>query len=78
MRRRAMAVQVGPPGTKYIRLEVDAWLNEKDGHIHIASRDGKTPITTVNDTPGSERRHANLYRKLKALLVENDRWPDGA
>jgi hypothetical protein len=66
--------QVGPPGTKYILLELDARLNEKDGYIHIASRDGNTLITTVNDTPGSERRHPNLYGKLNALLVANDRW----
>jgi hypothetical protein len=73
-----MAVEVGAPGTKFIRLELDAWLNEKDGHIHIASRDGKTLITTVNNTPGSARYHANLYAKLKQLLIENDRWPEGA
>jgi hypothetical protein len=73
-----MSVQVGPPGTKYIRLELDAWFNEKDGHIHIASRDGKTLITTVNQTPGSARCHANLYRKLQALLQEYGRWPAGA
>ncbi len=73
-----MSVVVGPPGTKYIRLELDAWFNDKDGHIHIASRDGETLITTVNDTPGSARQHANLYRKLKTLLQDNGRWPEGA
>jgi hypothetical protein len=72
-----MSVKIGPEGTRYIRLELDAWLNDKDGHIHIASRDGTTLITTVNDTPGSERRHHNLYSKLKALLIANHRWPEG-
>ena len=73
-----MSLTVGPPGTKYIRLELDAWYNADDGHIHIASRDGTTLITTVNDNPGSERRHHNLYQKLRKLLQDNGKWPEGA
>ena len=73
-----MGVQVGKPGTKYVRLEIDFWFNPKDRSIRIADRDGDTLISTVNDEPGSIRPHPNLYRKLKALLIENDRWPEGA
>lgn len=73
-----MAVQVGPPGTKYIRIELDFWYNPSDRSIHIASRDGSSLISTVNDEAGSKRQHSNLYRKLKMLLVENGRWPSEA
>ena len=70
-----MSRQVGPPGTNYIRIELDFWYNASDRSIHIASRDGTSLISTVNDEAGSKRQHSNLFRKLKSLLVENDRWP---
>jgi hypothetical protein len=73
-----VGVQVGPPNTKYVRMEIDFWYNAKDRSIHIATRDGVTMISTVNDQPESVRRHQNLFRKLKGLLIENGRWPEGA
>lgn len=73
-----MAVQVRPPGTKYVRIELDFWYNPGDRSIHIASRDGTSLISTVNDEAGSKRQHSNLYRKLKSLLLENDRSPNEA
>ncbi len=73
-----MSVVVGEPGTKYVRLEIDFWYDVKQHDIHIASRDGSTLITTVNDRAGSERCHKNLYMKLRRLLEENGRWPEGA
>lgn len=73
-----MPVTVGMPRTKFARMEIDFWNNPKTEHIHIASRDGTTLITTVNDKPRSERRHKNMFAKLKRLLQENNRWPEGA
>ena len=55
---------------KYLRLSVGIWAAD-DGHIHITSDDPDAPNfhTTINNTPGSKRYHANAYRKLAEILV---------
>lgn len=44
-------------------------------HIHLT---GPSPFdhTTVTDKPG-KRCHENLFAKLKAILVDQQRWPFG-
>jgi hypothetical protein len=44
-------------------------------HIHLT---GPAPFThtTVTNAPG-KRYHENLYAKLKAILVDQKRWPFG-
>ena len=47
----------------------------RDGeYIHITAPKEKYLHTTVNNNPGSERCHKNLYDKLKRLLEENGCW----
>ena len=57
-------------GSLSVRIEVDVWWQEDDGHIHIASTDTGTPDfhTTVNEREGSVRCHRNLFMKLAEVL----------
>lgn len=66
----------GKPGKRprAVYLEVGIWLNEKSGHIHIASRDRRFRHSTVSNNPGSKRYHPNLYGKLRAVLQAEQRW----
>lgn len=54
---------------KTVRVDLNIWYDEKDGHIHLASPGGGF-ITTVCDEPESKRRHTNLFWKLAACLKE--------
>jgi hypothetical protein len=69
-----MAIKVGARGTKTVRFEAGTWYDEKTGHIHLTIPGHPTFHTTVNDSPGSDRYHDNLFRKLKQVLVEAGRW----
>lgn len=53
---------------KTITLEMSAWYNEKDGHIHLVAlgRDGF--ITTVNGDSENERGHPHLFKNLAICL----------
>lgn len=61
------------PGTRYVRMVIDVWYNEKDDSIHITH--GNRIYTTVNDKEGSVRNHRNLFKSLKSILEENEKWP---
>jgi hypothetical protein len=52
------------------------WLEQSSGHIHIGNSDGRTALSTVSNTKGSERSHPDLYKVLRALLVSAGRWPN--
>lgn len=73
-----MPIQTGSPGTKYVRMEIDLWYQADDKSIHITSRDDPKFHSTVKDDPDSMRGHGSLFRHLKRVLVEQDRWPEGA
>jgi hypothetical protein len=63
-KKRALAVSIG------------LWA-EKPGrqiHIHISGHGGNTWVT--ND-PKSERYHKTLFRNLRQILLQNERWPFG-
>jgi hypothetical protein len=68
--------KAGPSGTKYVRLTVDIWYDETDNHIHITS--GQDFHSTLNDTEGSVRRHKNLFKHFRNLLIRHDRWHPNA
>jgi hypothetical protein len=54
-----------------VYLSVGIWKTPQ-GAIHIAApRDKELGFhTTVNNTPGSERYHKNLYKHLDRILTE--------
>ena len=59
---------------RYVRFEVDVWLNEKDGAIHLVAHDQDVIAhvpefhTTINNKEGSARCHRNMFGKLMKLL----------
>ncbi len=60
-------------------LAVGIWANrrKKTWPIHIHITGTKRFHTTVVGTPGSERYHRTLFRDLRRLLIQQDRWPFG-
>jgi hypothetical protein len=71
-------VQVGRPGSKYVRFTIDVWCDEKTGDIQIVPPGMEKFWVTVNDKPGSINCHQNLYNRLKQVLQEHGRWPGSA
>lgn len=61
-----------PPKSVY--LTVGIWHDDKTGHIHMASTDKRFRHTTVSNKSSSKRFHANLYGKLKAVLISEGYW----
>jgi hypothetical protein len=64
-RRRALALAIG------------IWAEQRKSnapiHIHIT---GTSDFhTTVTDDPESERHHRTLFRNMKHLLEQHNRWP---
>jgi hypothetical protein len=66
-------VQVGGPGSKYVRFTIDVWCDEKTGDIQIVPPGMEKFWVTVNDKPGSVNRHQNLYNRLRQILQEHGR-----
>lgn len=64
-----------PPRTVYMSIGVK--LEPTDGHIYIFGYNDQNFVTSVNNIPGSKRHHANLYRKLRAVLMRKKKWPRG-
>ncbi|MBO0881611.1 MAG: hypothetical protein J2P17_14975 [Mycobacterium sp.] len=65
-----MATTISKPGNA-VYLEIGIW-RAADGQIHIGGKDKALGLhTTVNNTPGSARYHANLYRHLDEILRAN-------
>ncbi len=53
------------------------WYSEKDQAIHMTAPGAdKSFHTTVNDNPASIRYQKNLFKHLKRMLKEHDRWPE--
>ena len=73
-----MPIQLGSPGTKYVRMEIDVWYQEDDHSIHITSRDDGKFHSTVKNDSASIRGHVSLFKHLQRILEEHDRWPEGA
>jgi len=46
------------------------------GMTHLASN-GAGVISAVSNEPKSKRYHPNLFRKLRRVLVDAGKWPDG-
>ena len=69
-------VAPAPGGNRTVYLAVGVWYDEDTDSIHITLPSGQDRFhTTVNNKPGSKRRHENLYGHLKRILVEHGRWP---
>lgn len=64
-----------PRGQKTVYFEAGAWFDEKQGMIHLAIPSHPGFHTTVSNDPSSKRYHPNLFKKLRGLLQEHDRWP---
>lgn len=56
---------------KTAQATVGIWYDSDTGHIHLTIPDTDWFHTTINDKPGSERRHHNLYVKLSRYLRES-------
>jgi hypothetical protein len=70
-----MAITVGKPGTKYVRMEIDISYQADDDSIHITSRDDPKFHSTVKNGTASRRGHGSLFKHFQRVLTENDRWP---
>ncbi|MYF93586.1 MAG: hypothetical protein F4047_10975 [Caldilineaceae bacterium SB0670_bin_27] len=57
-------------GNKSVHFETRIWLKH-DGRIAIASNDAGF-ISTVSNDPKSKRYHPHLFRKLAAVLRDED------
>lgn len=57
-------------GGKTAHVNLGVWYDSETGHIHLAAPGSSWFHTTVCDSPGSKRSHANLFHKLARLLEE--------
>lgn len=57
-----------------VYVDVGIWHDKKSGEIHISGPKEKRFHSTVSKVKGSKRRHPNLYKKLKEILVREGRW----
>lgn len=57
-------------GGKAVYLNIGAWYDPSNGHIHLTLPRSDWFHTTVNNQPGSKRCHPNLYSKLARALKE--------
>jgi hypothetical protein len=69
------AVRRSKAGGKTIYCEAGAWYEPKTRMIHISIPGHASFHSTVSNDPASKRYHPNLFKKLKALLQDADRWP---
>lgn len=67
----------GPPGTKYVRMAIEFWLDPKTEEIHIVAEGADNMHSTLNKKAGSKRCHQNLYGHLQRTLEKHGKWPDG-
>ncbi len=51
-------------------LNIGAWYNKDNGHIHLTLPRSDWFHTTVNGKESSKRGHPNLYNKLARALKE--------
>jgi hypothetical protein len=57
-------------GGKAVYLNIGAWYDPSNGHIHLTLPRSDWFHTTVNNEAGSKRCHPNLYSKLTRALRE--------
>ncbi len=62
--------------TKTVSFRLGVWANPSTCMIHLASSEAGV-ISTVSNDPESKRYHPNLYRKLRRVLVDKGKWPEG-
>ena len=74
------AIRTGPDNTGYVVAEFNIFVAgpgaPDEGAIHLTTPAVEGFHTTVNNTPGSARYHANLYSHLRDILIKAGRWPD--
>lgn len=61
---------------KTVSFRLSAWANPRTRMIHLASSEAGI-ISTVSNDPESKRYHPNLFRKLRRVLIDKGKWPDG-
>ena len=65
-------------GKKSVTLVIGTWADKNEvGHIHIRIAAGSRRITTVTNHKTSERYHRTLFRNLRQIWIEHNRWPFG-
>jgi len=57
-------------------LAVGLWAKRENNHLRIDIT-GTGKHTTVTNHPQSVRYHKTLFRDLRRVLIENQRWPFG-
>ncbi|MBU1176678.1 MAG: hypothetical protein KKH72_14845 [Alphaproteobacteria bacterium] len=57
-------------GGHTIYMEVGVWYDSETEHIHLTVPASGWFHTTINNHPGSERRHKNLFGKLARALKD--------
>jgi hypothetical protein len=62
-----------------LALAIGVWAERigKDGPIHVHLTGTPRFHTTVTNQRKSERYHRTLFRNMRSLLMEYDRWPFG-
>lgn len=62
--------------SKTVSFRVNVWAKRSTRMIHIAASRPDVHSTVSND-PKSKRYHPNLFGKLRRVLTDAGRWPEG-
>ena len=57
-----------------VYLHTVIWHDKETGEIHISGPKEKRFHSTISNEKNSKRFHPNLYKKLKEILVREERW----
>ena len=71
----AKRAKVDEASATAVEVKFRVWVNPRSGRIHLASTEAGI-ASSVSDVRKNKRFHPNLYRKLRELLKDEDRWPD--
>jgi hypothetical protein len=62
--------------SKTVSFRLSVWANSSTREIHVAAKEVDL-ISKVSNDPKSVRYHPNLFRKLRKVLANAGKWPEG-
>ncbi len=57
-----------------VYLHAGIWHDKDTGEIHISGPKEKGFHSTISNDKDSKRYHPNLFKKLKEILIREERW----